>query len=134
MGEASLGLLFLASPLNQLILSPIVPNTHPTHKQMNKWQNPKKILFLYNNLLGYNTWIEMEFSYQFFSFLLTKIWPSDKLVSVVHTPHSSNSISSGAQYVTLREYISDWSFSYILFCNPTHQTETQIANRWGTTR
>jgi hypothetical protein len=24
-------------------------------------------------------------------------------------------------------------FSYVLFCNPTHKTETGIANRWGTT-
>jgi hypothetical protein len=24
-------------------------------------------------------------------------------------------------------------FSYLLFCNPTHQTETGTANRWGTT-
>jgi hypothetical protein len=24
-------------------------------------------------------------------------------------------------------------FSYVLFCNPTHKTETGTANRWGTT-
>jgi hypothetical protein len=24
-------------------------------------------------------------------------------------------------------------FSYLIFCNPTHKTETGIANRWGTT-
>jgi hypothetical protein len=24
-------------------------------------------------------------------------------------------------------------FNYLIFCNPTHKTETGIANRWGTT-
>ncbi len=44
------------------------------------------------------------------------------------------SISSGAQYMTLKTYFSHASFSYLLFSNPTHKTETgRTANRWGTT-
>jgi hypothetical protein len=44
------------------------------------------------------------------------------------------SISRGAQYVTLQKYFSHPSLvKYILFCNPTHKTETGAANRWGTT-
>ncbi len=34
--------------------------------------------------------------------------------------------------MTLQKYIfSHSSFSYLLFCNPTHKTETGTANRWG---
>jgi hypothetical protein len=35
--------------------------------------------------------------------------------------------------VTLQKYFSHPSFSYILFCNPTHKTRTGTANTWGTT-
>ncbi len=45
----------------------------------------------------------------------------------------TKSISSGAQYVTLRKYFSHPSFSYVPLCNPTHKTETGIVNRRGTT-
>jgi hypothetical protein len=34
--------------------------------------------------------------------------------------------------VTLRKYFFTSKFSYILFCNPTHKSETGIANSWGT--
>jgi hypothetical protein len=37
------------------------------------------------------------------------------------------------QYVTLQEYFSDPSFSYLLFSNPTHKTKPGTANRWETT-
>jgi hypothetical protein len=115
-------------------------HTHTRHT--NTWTNDKTLKNFFSCITTCEATIHgliwnspVSFFFFFLDFLLlTKIWPSDKLVSVVHTPHSSKSISSSAQYVTLRKYISDWSFSYILFCNPTHQTETQIANRWGTTR
>jgi hypothetical protein len=40
---------------------------------------------------------------------------------------------SCAQYATLHNSFLHPSFSYLLFCNPTHKTETGIANRWGIT-
>ncbi len=43
------------------------------------------------------------------------------------------SVSSSAQYVTLRKYVFTYKFSYVLFCNPTHKTEIGTANRWGST-
>jgi hypothetical protein len=43
------------------------------------------------------------------------------------------SISRGAQYVTLQIYFPHPIWGIILFCNPTHKTETRTANRWGTT-
>jgi hypothetical protein len=36
------------------------------------------------------------------------------------------SMSSSAQYMTLRKY---FSLSYVFFCNPTHKTETRTPNR-----
>jgi len=50
------------------------------------------------------------------------------LTNVVH-----KSISRGTQYVTLQKYFPHPSWGIILFCNPTHKTETRTANRWGTT-
>jgi hypothetical protein len=35
--------------------------------------------------------------------------------------------------VTLQKIFFTSKFSYVLFCNPTHETETGTANRWGTT-
>jgi hypothetical protein len=43
------------------------------------------------------------------------------------------SISSGAQYVTLRKYISHPSLVADSFASPFRITETGTANRWGTT-
>jgi len=45
----------------------------------------------------------------------------------------TKSISSGAQYVTLRKIFFTSKFSFVLFGNPTNKTETGVANRWGTT-
>jgi hypothetical protein len=43
------------------------------------------------------------------------------------------SIFSCAQYVILCKKLSHPSFSYVLFYNSTHKTETGTTNRWGTT-
>jgi len=45
----------------------------------------------------------------------------------------SRSISSSAQYVTLQKYFLRPGFSYLLFSNPTHKTETGTTNRRETT-
>jgi hypothetical protein len=49
--------------------------------------------------------------------------------------NKTKSISSSAQYVTLRIYFSHpRSFTYLpFFFSPTHKTETGIVNRWETT-
>jgi hypothetical protein len=36
-----------------------------------------------------------------------------------------------AWYATLQTYFSHPSFSYLLFRNPTHKTESGTANNWG---
>ncbi len=47
--------------------------------------------------------------------------------------HLYESISSCAQYVTLGKTTFTSKFSYVLFYNPTHKTETGTTKRWGTT-
>jgi len=52
------------------------PPLSPTHNQhTNKWTNDRTLKNFFsckNNLWGYSTWNEMEFSSQFFFWLLTK--------------------------------------------------------------
>jgi hypothetical protein len=45
----------------------------------------------------------------------------------------AQSIFSGAQYVTPQKYSLTSKFSYLLFSNLSHKTETGTANRWETT-
>jgi hypothetical protein len=47
----------------------------------------------------------------------------------------AKSISSAAQYVTLRKYFSQTSLVMYSFANPSiNKTETGTANRWGITK
>jgi hypothetical protein len=55
----------------------------------------------------------------------------DPTTTTTTTTTTTKSISSGAQYVTLRKYFSHPSFSYVLFCNPTNKTETGTAKQIG---
>ncbi len=48
----------------------------------------------------------------------------------LQTPES---IPSHAEYATLQKYFSHPSLVIYFFCNPTHYTQTEIANRWKTT-
>ncbi len=55
---------------------------------------------------------------------------SNENLWVLRTP---DSIPSHAQYATAAKVFLTSKFSYLLFCNPTHNTQTEIANRWQTT-
>jgi hypothetical protein len=44
----------------------------------------------------------------------------------------TQSIPTGAQVCESAKIFFTSKFSYVLFCNPTHKTETETTNRWGT--
>jgi hypothetical protein len=55
----------------------------------------------------------------------------DIILKISHIT-DSKSIPGSAQYVTLQKYFSR-PFLFLLFCKPTHKTETRTANGWETT-
>lgn len=72
------------------------PPLSPTHtRHTNKWKNDRTLKNFFSckttceAIIHGMKWNSPVSLFCFFGVLLTKICPSDKLVSVVHTPHSS---------------------------------------------
>jgi hypothetical protein len=53
-----------------------------------------------------------------------------------HVHHIQNRLRTSPAVLGMQPSTTSFftsKFSYLLFCNPTHKTETGIVNRWGTT-
>ncbi len=92
--------------LEQALVKPVI--THPREAQ---W-------------LG--TWWDFYFSNHPFS--STLIWWHNLLDDVASLEHLQR-----CSVCDLGKLFFTSKFSYFIFCNPTHETETGTANRWGTT-
>jgi hypothetical protein len=60
--------------------------------------------------------------------------PHQKRSDHPHVHHIQNQLRTSPAVLSMQPCTRVASkFSYLLFCNPTHKTETGILNRWGTT-